>query len=160
MRKIFLSALIFTLSFAAFAKADLAEVRCSVELQSEGILGPMIQRKELVKTVKIRKALFNENKQSVKIAEIVEFDRSYSVKVELKETLNVELGSSLLEVQGTLLRHRVGNGKIVLGENFQSFDSESFRFSNNINIAVMNDYFNITNESSVVKGAFIECSTL
>jgi len=160
LRKIFLSVLIFTFSLTAFASENFAEVHCSVELQSEGLSGLTSVTKDLVKTVKIRKALFNGNRKIVKLNEVVEFSNSYFVKVELKESIDTILGDSVLEIEGTLLRHRVGNGKIVLGESFQSIGTDTFFFSNNVNLTVMNEYINLSNESSVVKGAFIECSTL
>jgi hypothetical protein len=160
LRNIFLSALILTFSLSAFASDKFAEVRCTVELQSEGLNGLTSVTKDLVKTVKIRKSLFNGNRKIVRLSETVEFSDSYFVKVELKESIDTILGDSVLEIEGTLLRHRVGNGKIVLGEGFQSIDSNTFFFSNNVNLVINNDYINLSNESSVVKGAFIECSTL
>lgn len=153
------------LSLSSFGKDS--KIVCSAELTMFGPDGfNFISKSDISKTVQVTSLAGTREIDSINMIETIEFDGDYSLELKLNEIIDVYTGEVTLRIDGKLFRHRVGNGKIVLGANTHSSSFYRNTLGGNINLRVsnaselVNDYPFILENTSVVKDAFIECSTL
>ena len=158
------------MSFTTFAWAEVVNVHCSAELVKVRDGETIIIREKLAKSVKMASPFFaNKSTKVLKFNETINFGEEYSLKITLKERFEDIAGKVKSIIKATLFRHRVGNGKIVLGETTRTIEASELGSipMELLSLEVSNDleYRNLSKkiyrvDKGVVKKAFLECSTL
>ena len=159
--KILLFLIILSAS-SAFASSESATVDCTARISKVGYFGVDYFSRDLTKSLEVKKSYINTLTKSVQMSEVVNFSMDYSVSIELKETMNLLTGKVEATLNGKIFRHRVGNGKILLGENSRVLNFDRRSFGGYINVRIENKFNSLISfqNQGVVKDAFIECSTL
>ncbi len=158
------------MSFTTFATAEVVNVHCSAELIKVRDGEIIVMREKLAKKVKMSSPfLANKTTKVLKLNETINFGHEYSLRITLKERFEDLAGKVKSIIKATLYRHRVGNGKIVLGETTRTIEASELGSipMELLSLEVRNDleYRNLSKEvyrvdKGVVKKAFLECSTL
>jgi hypothetical protein len=148
------------------------DIDCSIQVRLTKNFSETQVNRDILKRVPVN--IVSRRNQShietLKMEETVQLGGQYSIVIKLKEIINIKNNSKFLELESVILNHRVGNGRIVVGSNTsQTIHSDNLN-KERIGLFIKNDYINsldgINNfadqyiNSSVVKDAFIECSTL
>jgi len=105
-------------SFGAKANVEtkMVKVSCSSKIYKQELNHTIEVEKVIVKNVKVKTNFYNRNIGMIQFSEKIKMDAEYSVKINYDERIDLETFFRETEINGTLFRHRVGNGKIVLGE--------------------------------------------
>jgi hypothetical protein len=160
LKAITILVLLFTFNVFAFSsEVKSVEVVCNAELTKKENYGLSFIGSSFSKDVKVLTFGKFEQSKSLNMVESVYFDSEHSLEISLSESFSAELGRVILQIKAKLFRHRVGNGKVLIGESSRGTDMFSNYMGGSISLRVFNNYDFISN-SSVVKDAFIECTTL
>ena len=121
MYKSFLLLLALTVaSFSAKAKVNndskSANISCTTKIFKQELNHVIEIEKTFVRNIKIKRNFFNSDIETIKFSEKIQMDNEYSILIDYNEKFDLDRLYRETEVNGTLFRHRVGNGKIVLGE--------------------------------------------
>ena len=169
-------------SFGAKANevSRIVNVSCSTKIFKQEINHTVEVEKKIIKNVKAKTKLFKSKIEKIKFSETIKMDNEYSIKIDYDEETNLETLLSETEVDGTLFRHRVGNGKIVLGES-KTIKEDRHYFASAVEVEIINSrdlgqILGFVGDSKVnsfeqavnygllvkgvVKSAFVKCKTL
>lgn len=174
--------LIFSILASSFclAEDEYLTLSCETTLIKQGYFDTYKVGKHFEKELSLKSKIFNKSIKKTALTEEFKIDKEYSLSLNIK----TEFGklNSTTEIEMTLLRHRGGNGKILLGESSGRFlrdldktqtyvlevlntkdlssllnKADEFFYGNDYFLEAVNKgYF----AKGVVKNAFIECSIL
>jgi hypothetical protein len=172
-------------SFAAKANHEIKNIKisCTSTFFKQGLNQINIIEKNFSKTVEVQQKFFNKNIEIVKFDKKIKMDEEYSVRIRYNSKNDLSTSASEVEINGTLFRHRVGNGKIILGENSSKLDNRYYAAVSGVDVEIFNNrdlskiqkigftgrsfvasYEQAVNygllAKGVVKSALIKCKTL
>lgn len=179
--------LIFALVVASVgAKSDdsvVVDVKCTVKLNKQDYGFVTSEQKTIYKSLKVKKSIFNNDIETIKFEQDIFFGQDHIVNLSYRVRSDLEQLTTEVDIEATLLRDRVGNGKVVLGE-YELKTEDSGHLNNSvIDLEVLNskDFLRVRNigfigrtkinsfeqavyygylDKGVVKNALIKCETL
>ena len=127
-------------SFGAKANVEtkMVKISCSSKIYKQELNHTIEVEKVIVKNVKVRTNFFNSNIEMIKFSEKIQMDAEYSVRINYDERIDLETLFRETEINGTLFRHRVGNGKIVLGESKTLQENRNYVALSEVDVEIVN----------------------